>query len=237
VFFLDFNKSLRLFLDQIKEEVAFDVAAVRIVDPLGYIPFVVHDGLADAFFDDECLITPDDCMCGRIIRSDTQADLPFYTEYGSFWTNSLTDLIVRFKKLKGEGRGRCPQEGFETVLIAPIKANNKEATGSLFIASRKKNMLTKKKVDYLENETVRVEKEIFKKMKECDKYINVIRLIAQGRGKDKKYFAKYIDHLINCPSCYNFHLQRVRFDIFIRDSMVRIDPPKELKSKIMQQLH
>jgi len=122
------------------------------------------------------------------------------------------------------------------VLIAPIKASNKETTESLFIASGKKHLLTRKKVDYQENETNRVEKEAFKKMKECDKYKNVIRLVALGKGEDKKYFSKYIDHLISCPSCYSFHLQRVRFDIFIRNSMVRITPPQELKSKIIQHL-
>lgn len=122
------------------------------------------------------------------------------------------------------------------MLTVPIKTNTEETTGSLVTASPKKHLLTRKKVDYLGNETNRVEKDAFKKMKECDKYKNVIRLVALGKGEDKKYFSKYIDHLISCPSCYSFHLQRVRFDIFIRNSMARITPPKELKSKIIQRL-
>lgn len=122
------------------------------------------------------------------------------------------------------------------MLTAPIKANTEETTGSLVIASWKKHLLARKKVDYLENETNRVEKDTLKKMKECDKYKNVIRLVALGKGEDKKYFSNYIDHLISCPSCYRFHLQRARFDIFIRNSMVRINPPKELRSKIIQRL-
>ncbi len=35
-----------------------------------------------------------ECMCGNILRGRFDPNLPFFTETGSFWTNSTTELLA-----------------------------------------------------------------------------------------------------------------------------------------------
>jgi hypothetical protein len=220
-----------------KKVFGFDAAAVRVVDPFGYMPFAVYDGVSTDFFDDESVIDVNvNCICGKVIRAETQPELPFYTEQGSFWTNSLKKSVRELKEAGIQLRERCLEAGYETVLIAPIKQGN-EIRGSLFFASKKENLLTKEDVELLENTAVMASEEVFKRMKECDKFASIIRLVALGDGKNKKDFTEFINHIQGCPSCHNFYSQRMKFDDIVRDSMTRITPPADLKFAIIQEIN
>jgi PAS domain S-box-containing protein len=63
-----------------------------------------------------------ECLCGNVIRGRCEASKPFYTEHGSFWSNSTTDLIARATKddLPSRTRNRCNREGYESVALFPI---------------------------------------------------------------------------------------------------------------------
>lgn len=232
----NFESGLRLLLVETKKVFGFDVVAVRIVDPFGYMPFAVYDGMSADFYEDESLISTDvECICGKVIRSDVRPELPFYTEQGSFWTNSLSEMEEELKKNGIEFRKHCLIAKYETVLISPIKSGNKIG-GSLFFASRKKDLLTKEDVELLENSTVMASEEVFKKMRECDKYANIIRFVAFGEGKDKEDFGEFIHHVENCPSCHNFYSKRLEFDGLIRESMTEVSPPQDLKIIIIESI-
>lgn len=232
-----FESSLNLLLVETKKVFGFDMAAVRVVDPFGYMPFAVYDGISSDFFDDESIIDVNvNCICGKVIRAEIQPELSFYTEQGSFWTNSLTKSA---EELRGAGiklRERCLEAGYETILISPIK-QGKEIRGSLFFASKKENLLTKEDVELLENTAVMASEEVFNRMKECDKYASIIRLVALGDGKNKKNFTEFINHIQDCPSCHNFYSERMRFDDIVRDSMARVTPPASLKYTIIQEIN
>ncbi len=233
---MGFNKRLKFFLDQTKKDFDFDAVAVRIVDPLGYMPFAVSKGLTVDFIEDENLISSSDCACGKVIQSETQPDLSFYTDRGSFWTRSLTELSRETEKSGIKYSDRCRKEGFETLLIAPIKTENK-VKGSLFLASQKEDFLVKEEVDFLENEAKKIGEEIFKEMKECDKYTSVIRLVAQSDQRDEPEFTQYMEHIKNCFLCHTFYKERIKFDAHIRDSMAQISPPPDLEASIIQKIY
>jgi hypothetical protein len=232
-----FESSLNLLLVETKKVFGFDAAAVRVVDPFGYMPFAVHDGVSSDFFDDESVINVNvNCICGKVIRAEIQPGLPFYTEQGSFWTNSLSKSAGELEKAGIQIRKRCLEAGYETVLIAPIK-QGKAIRGSLFFASRKKNLLTREDVELLENTAVMASEEVFTRMKECDRFASIIRLVALGDGKNKKDFTEFINHIQGCPSCHNFYSERMKFDDIVRKSMTRISPPAKLKFSIIQEIN
>ena len=67
--------------------------------------------------------------------------LPFYTEYGSFYTNSITEWsAVLPEENKGQIFDICTKNNYESVAIIPIRAMDK-LIGIIFIASKKKNMM------------------------------------------------------------------------------------------------
>ena len=122
---MDYNASLRLFLDGVKKDFPFDAAAVRILDPLDYISFAAHNDLSASFIEDEGLISINDCVCGRVIQLDPKNGLPYFTWRGSFWSNSLSeDVAWGLKNIGINPRGRCLREGYKTLLITPIRTGN-----------------------------------------------------------------------------------------------------------------
>jgi diguanylate cyclase (GGDEF)-like protein/PAS domain S-box-containing protein len=64
-----------------------------------------------------------ECMCGNVIRGRYDATLPFFTEYGSFWTNSTTELLASSSEegRQARTRNRCHGEGFESVALIPLR--------------------------------------------------------------------------------------------------------------------
>lgn len=233
---MESDKDLRLFIDKTKEDFCFDALAVRVLDPLNYIPFAVHNGLSTSFVEDESLISITDCVCGKVAGLDTQGKCPFFTEQGSFWCNSLKEEVAEeLKKIGINPRGRCLVEGYKTLLIAPISRGN-GVGGSLFLASKKENLLTKEDVNFLESEAIRLGEEVLKKMTECDKYNIIVRWIAQSNGEDKKTFNKYFEHLKTCSSCHDFYSHNLELDNFIMKTLAQPSPPPKLQSKIMDKL-
>ena len=66
------------------------------------------------------------CMCGRVLRRETDPGLPFYTPGGSFFTGSTTRLLARAKSGLPDGtRNRCNAAGFETVVLSPLLAGGR----------------------------------------------------------------------------------------------------------------
>jgi CheY-like chemotaxis protein len=64
-----------------------------------------------------------ECMCGNIIRGRFDPSKPFFTEGGSFWTNSTSELLVSTTEADRLARTRntCNTEGYESVALIPIR--------------------------------------------------------------------------------------------------------------------
>ena len=65
-----------------------------------------------------------ECMCGNVLSGRTDPDLPFFTEGGSFWTNSTTELLANTstKDRQRRTRNRCNKEGYESVALIPLRS-------------------------------------------------------------------------------------------------------------------
>jgi len=80
-----------------------------------------------------------ECMCGNVIRGRTDSSLPFFTPYGSFWTNSTTKLLesCRENGLELRTRNQCNKFGYESVALIPIRCD--DVTYGLFQLNDKRN--------------------------------------------------------------------------------------------------
>ncbi|MCF8031116.1 MAG: hypothetical protein K9K39_09490 [Desulfohalobiaceae bacterium] len=64
-----------------------------------------------------------ECMCGNILCGRFDPSLPFFTESGSFWTGSTSELLASTSETDRQARtrNRCHGEGYESVLLAPVR--------------------------------------------------------------------------------------------------------------------
>ncbi len=68
-----------------------------------------------------------ECLCGNIIAGRIDPTLPFFTKFGSFWTNSTTRLLAGTAPADRQDRilDRCNSEGFESMALIPLRVNGK----------------------------------------------------------------------------------------------------------------
>ncbi|MBN1368037.1 MAG: PAS domain S-box protein, partial [Dehalococcoidales bacterium] len=92
-----------------------------------------------------------ECMCGNIIRGRFDPSKPFFTEEGSFWTNSTTNLLSSTTEADRQARtrNRCNGEGYESVALIPLKAGN-TIIGLLQINDTRRNCFTEELIKYYE---------------------------------------------------------------------------------------
>lgn len=64
-----------------------------------------------------------ECMCGNILSGRFDPSKPFFTENGSFWTNSTTALLASTTEADRQShtRNRCNTAGYESVALIPLR--------------------------------------------------------------------------------------------------------------------
>jgi len=92
-----------------------------------------------------------ECMCGNILSGRTDPAMPFFSEGGSFWTNSTTDLLAGTTKSQrgAHTRNRCNAAGYESVALIPIRADE-EIVGLLQLNDSRRSCFTPVMVRFLE---------------------------------------------------------------------------------------
>ncbi len=93
-----------------------------------------------------------ECMCGQIISGRIDNLKPFFTNNGSFWTNSTTELLANTSKseLPENARNRCNIDGFESLGLFSLRFKN-ETFGLLQINDKQKGLFTPGKISFIEN--------------------------------------------------------------------------------------
>ena len=93
-----------------------------------------------------------ECMCGNIICGRTDASLPFFTDGGSFWTNSTSDLLASTSEEDRQGRTRnhCNRAGYESVALIPLRCDEK-IIGLLQLNDRRRDMFTGRLIRFFES--------------------------------------------------------------------------------------
>ena len=92
-----------------------------------------------------------ECMCGNVLCGRTDSKLPFFTEAGSFWTNSTTELLASGgeKGSQGRLRDRCNGEGYESVALIPLRADD-AMVGLLQINDHRRGQFTPEMIRFFE---------------------------------------------------------------------------------------
>ncbi len=150
----------------IKEAMGFTAVAIRMRDGDDF-PYFQVDGFSEEFVKsenylcarDECgkLIRDSkglpvvECMCGKVIIGNLDSTLPFFTEGGSFWTSSTTELLKQtsLKEKLGAVRSYCNQAGFESVALVPLRSGD-EIVGLLQLNDQRPGRFTPDKILFLE---------------------------------------------------------------------------------------
>lgn len=80
-----------------------------------------------------------ECLCGDVISGRIDSSKPFFTEQGSFWTNSTTELLASTSESDRQSRkrNRCNSEGYESVALIPLQSGE-ERFGLLQLNDRRK---------------------------------------------------------------------------------------------------
>jgi PAS domain-containing protein len=92
-----------------------------------------------------------DCMCGNILRGRFDPSKPFFTEGGSFWTNSATELLASttVEDRLVRTRNTCQGEGYESVALIPIRDDG-ETVGLLQMNDRRPGCFNLEMIGFLE---------------------------------------------------------------------------------------
>lgn len=92
-----------------------------------------------------------ECMCGNVIRGRFDPEKEFFTQYGSFWTNSTSELLANTseKDRPAGTRNRCSREGYESVALIPLRMAG-EGYGLLQFNDSREGIFTPAKIHLLE---------------------------------------------------------------------------------------
>jgi hypothetical protein len=151
----DFRESISNFLSTLRSHTRFECVGIRLRSGEDY-PYFEVLGFPERFLAAERYLCAREngeivrdargrayleCMCGNILCGRTDPSLPFFTPFGSFWTNSTSDLLAatRQEALQGRTRNRCNTAGYESVALIPLYGNN-ERVGLLQFNDSRRDM-------------------------------------------------------------------------------------------------
>jgi len=138
-----------------------------------------------------------ECMCGNIIRGRFDPKLPFFTEFGSFWSNSTTALLASTSEEDRQVRARnyCNKAGYETVVLIPLRRGEQEF-GLLQFNDHRRNQFTREKVELFEQLADSLtlglfQKQTTDKLREresfLDSLLNAIPIPVFYKGRNGRY--------------------------------------------------
>lgn len=160
------EKTIRELLLLIKKFTRMEAVGIRLKEGSDF-PYYVAEGFPDYFIKAENFLCAYDqygelmrdsngnpyleCMCGNIICGRTNPDFDFFTEFGSFYSNNTSKLLsaTTEEDRQARTRNRCNSEGYETVVLIPIK-HKTEIIGLLQLNDKKINSMTETMVKNLE---------------------------------------------------------------------------------------
>lgn len=150
----------------VKRSMGFEAVGIRMQEGDDF-PYYETKGFPEEFvlaerrlcaYDEEGMIMRDEqgkavleCMCGNVIRGRTDDKLPFFTEAGSFWTNSTTELLASTTEIDRQARTRyrCNAEGYESVALIPLRSGD-EIIGLLQLNDRRRDQFTLEMIRFFE---------------------------------------------------------------------------------------
>jgi PAS domain S-box-containing protein len=98
-----------------------------------------------------------ECMCGNVLCGRFDPNRPFFTEGGSFWTGSTSELLTSTTEADRQARtrNRCHGEGFESVALVPLRVAG-QTLGLLQFNDRRRGRVTRQMVSDAERLAARL---------------------------------------------------------------------------------
>lgn len=92
-----------------------------------------------------------ECMCGNIIYGRFDPKMPFFTEHGSFWTNSTSELLASTTEADRlvRTRNHCNGEGYESVALIPLRSHG-ETFGLIQLNDSREGIFTAESIALFE---------------------------------------------------------------------------------------
>ncbi len=92
-----------------------------------------------------------ECMCGNVLCGRFDPSKPFFTDQGSFWTNSTSELLASTSEANRQARtrNRCHGEGYESVALVPLRMGG-ETFGLVQLNDRRKGRFSEATIGLLE---------------------------------------------------------------------------------------
>ncbi len=157
---------IRKILYLLKEETGIEAMGIRLREGEDF-PYYETRGFSETFLekgnylcarDEKGEIIRDsqgnpslECMCGNVLCRRTDPSLPFFTEVGSFWTNSMSELLASTTEedRQTQTRNGCNGEGYESVALIPLRSGD-EVIGLLQMNDRKPNQFSLDRIKFFE---------------------------------------------------------------------------------------
>ncbi|MFH1754735.1 MAG: PAS domain S-box protein, partial [Candidatus Latescibacterota bacterium] len=162
----DIQKLINDILHLLKENTGFEAVGIRLREGEDY-PYYVTNGFPDHFLEVENSLCARDAAgeivrdskgnpylegrCGNVLCGRTDPSLPFFTEGGSFWTNSTTKHLAEKseKEYRGRIRNRCNAEGYESLALIPLRSGE-EIIGLMQLSDTRQNLFTPDMIRFFE---------------------------------------------------------------------------------------
>jgi signal transduction histidine kinase len=93
---------------------------------------------------------PLECVCGSVIQGRIDRSESFFTAYGSFWSNSNTQLLAERPELQNSIRGNCVRVGYESSALIPLRIGN-ETFGLLQFEDKRPGLISEELLSSLES--------------------------------------------------------------------------------------
>jgi hypothetical protein len=169
------SKKIADFLKPILAEILHEIQSLSGCQSVGIrlhhdgdYPYYVYEGFPNFFIlKENSLCTRDEkgntlrdndgalleCMCGNVIEGRFDPKFSYFTEKGSFWTNSTTQFLDSVTetewKILGRIRNMCHHSGYESVALLPLRVGNR-TLGLIQLNDPRENMFTLEKLEKYE---------------------------------------------------------------------------------------
>ncbi len=92
-----------------------------------------------------------DCMCGNVISGRTDSSKPYFTNYGSFYSNDIEQWLsnISEKDNLGNIRNSCFHEGYKSIALIPLRTGNL-LHGLIQINNKKPGLFDPNKIGFIE---------------------------------------------------------------------------------------
>jgi len=162
----DIKDSLHRTLTVLKERTGFSAVGIRLQEGSDF-PYLEQEGFsADFLLTENSLIEHDGrgkicmdkngnarlaCTCGLVISGNAGPTNPNVTSGGSWWTNDSSPIlnVVPHKDVRYHPRNTCIHDGYASIALVPIRANDK-TVGLIQFNDYRQGVFNQNKIEYLE---------------------------------------------------------------------------------------